>query len=274
MITDRQLPEFVTRISRETDFSFSCHKGVSCFTDCCRMLELALTPYDVLRLRKGTGLSSRELLDQYILMEHDPGDPFPKFYLTMVDDGRASCVFITKNGCSLYEHRPSACRAYPLGRAVIRNRGGIEEFHVLMKEKHCRGFEENHKQTPVSYSREQGLLQYNRFNDAVASILQHDAVRNGYQPSQQQIELFILALYDLDTFRKQLFSGKPAWLDTMVQPQKTNENQTAAKHPSTLRFSDKIHANTLTAAEKNDLQDDEKLLLFSIEFLLKELYSS
>ena len=101
-------------------FTFACHPGVPCFTDCCRMLELALTPYDVLRLRKATGLTSRELLENYIITEQDPGEPFPRFYLTMVDDGRASCVFVSPQGCTVYPHRPSACRAYPLGRAAVR----------------------------------------------------------------------------------------------------------------------------------------------------------
>ena len=31
-------------------FTFACHPGVPCFTECCRELDLALTPYDVLRL--------------------------------------------------------------------------------------------------------------------------------------------------------------------------------------------------------------------------------
>jgi Fe-S-cluster containining protein len=208
------------------------------------MLELALTPYDVLRLRQGTGLPSGELLEKYILTEHDPAEPFPKFYLTMIDDGRASCAFVSKNGCTVYEHRPSACRAYPLGRAVIRNReNAIEEFHVLIKEQHCLGFAENHTQNLVKYTSEQGLLEYNRFNDAVAFILQHDSIRNGFLPSKKQVELFILALYDIDTFRKKLLS-------------------------------DYFDSVTLAESEKRDLEDDEKLLLFSINFLMKELYPS
>ena len=32
-------------------FSFACHPDVPCFTKCCSDLDLALTPYDVLRLK-------------------------------------------------------------------------------------------------------------------------------------------------------------------------------------------------------------------------------
>ena len=110
------LPRHITKLGRSETFTFSCHKNVKCFTECCRMLELALTPYDVLRLRLATGLTSGQLLDEYIIIEQDQGEPFPRLYLTMVDDGRASCVFVSAQGCTVYPHRPSACRAYPLGR--------------------------------------------------------------------------------------------------------------------------------------------------------------
>lgn len=240
-----ELPQHVTRLALSETFSFSCHKGVKCFTECCRMLELALTPYDVLRLRLATGLTSGQLLDEYIIVEQDPGEPFPRFYLTMVDDGRASCVFVAENGCTVYAHRPSACRAYPLGRAVTRGRNGAAEEHfVLMQEPHCKGFAESVSQNAERYSIEQDLMTYNRFNDALAVIIQHDSIRKGLILSAKQIDLFILALYNIDTFRKMILTG---------------------------RF-DNI---TLTPSEAIDLQrNDEKLLLFAIGWLRQQLFSS
>lgn len=239
MVAKIHLPEYVSRLDGRETFTFACHSGVPCFTDCCRMLELALTPYDVLRLRKATGLTSRELLDHYIITEQDPGEPFPRFYLTMVDDGRASCVFVSPEGCTVYPHRPSACRAYPLGRAAVRADGEILEHFVIMKEAHCRGFQELAQQTPHQYSTEQELTVYNRFNDAVAQILQHDAIRQGLIPARKDIDLFILALYDLDTFRERLMAGRVA----------------ATPQP-----------------DKERLQDDEELLLFAIEFVQQQLF--
>jgi hypothetical protein len=207
------------------------------------MLELALTPYDVLRLKKATGLTSGQLLDRYVIMEQDPGEPFPRFYLTMVDDGRASCVFVRDSGCSVYEHRPAACRAYPLGRAVILSETGIMAEHfVLLQEDHCRGFQEPVEQTALQYSRGQDLLTYNRFNDAVAAIYQHDSIRKGFIPTSKQIDLFILALYNIDSFREMLLSGK-------------------LLSPASLTPADKIH-----------LMSDEALLLFAIDWLVIQLF--
>ena len=208
-MSDTALPITTKPIKPEDSFAFSCHKGVSCFTECCRMLELALTPYDVLRLRYSTGKTSTELLDQYIIMEQEPIEPFPRFYLTMVDDGRASCVFVSQEGCTVYEDRPAACRTYPLGRAVQKKPdGSILEHFIVIQENHCCGFLEPTVQTPIEYTADQELIRYNHFNDLVAGVLQHDMIRNGLIPSKKQIDLFILALYNLDAFRSQLREGK------------------------------------------------------------------
>jgi Fe-S-cluster containining protein len=243
MMKPANLPQYVTRLARSDTFTFSCHKDVECFTDCCRMLELALTPYDVLRLRMATGLTSEQLLDGYIIIEQDPGEPFPRFYLTMVDDGRASCVFVADQGCTVYEHRPAACRAYPLGRAVMRGENGIMEEHfVLMKEAHCQGFQEPVTQNAAQYSKEQELLTYNILNDAVAVILQHDSIRKGFLPSSKQLDFFVLALYNIDTFREMVLE-------------------------------DRLDSITLTPTEKNRLHNDEKLLLFGIDWLRQQLFA-
>ena len=237
------LPRHVARLARSEKFNFSCHKDVKCFTECCRLLELALTPYDVLRLRLATGLTSGQLLDDYIIIEQDPGEPFPRLYLTMVDDGRASCVFVAEQGCTVYAHRPSACRAYPLGRAASRRAdGSMEEHFVLMKEAHCQGFAEPVSQNAMQYSIDQELVVYNRFNDAVAAIIQHESIRTGLILSAKQIDLFVLALYNIDTFREMIFSGL-------------------------------INNIPLTSPEIDQLKhDDEKLLLFAIDWLQKQLF--
>lgn len=203
------LPRNIERIEADESFAFSCHPGVPCFTNCCRLLDLALTPYDVLRLKSSLGIHSELFLDRYVIVEKDDDDVFPRYYLTMVDDGNASCVFVTEKGCSHYEDRPGACRTYPMGRAAMRlEQGGIKEFFVLLKEEHCQGFAESKEQSPISYCDEQGLESYNRFNDTVAEILQHEKIRQGMLPTAQQLDDFHLALYNLDRFRQRLIEGQ------------------------------------------------------------------
>jgi len=191
------LPEQVSRIERGEHFSFRCHPKVRCFTDCCRELELALTPYDVLRLRHATGLTSAELHRRYIIEEPCPDNGFPNFYLSMIDDGKASCVFVTEDGCSIYRDRPGACRTYPLGRGVTRDAAGISEQFILLKEPHCRGFEEQTVQTVDSFMDSQELEPYNRFNDMLTGITQYVPAHL----SDKHRRLYRLALYDIDSFR-------------------------------------------------------------------------
>lgn len=244
------LPKNVTRLAEGESFCFSCHPAIACFTDCCRQLELPLTPYDVLRLKRSCGLSSEEFLDRFVIIEHDGQEAFPRLYLSMVDDGRESCVFVSKQGCTVYADRPGACRAYPLGRAAIRkapdNTEGaadMDEFFVLLKEQHCQGFAELQSQNISRYSAEQGLDRYNHFNDAVASILQHDQIRAGKKLSEAQIDQFVLALYNLDTFRRLLFAGEL---------------------PQRLPLTD-----TTTTQQ---LANDEELLRYGIQWLAKQIF--
>lgn len=237
------MPKNLTRVNDDEQFSFACHKDVRCFTQCCRKLELALTPYDVLRMKNGLRITSAEFLEKYVIVEHDKDDIFPRLYLSMVDDGNESCVFVTPQGCSIYNDRPGACRAYPMGRAAMRkDDNSLEEHFVLLKEDHCEGFQETVQQTPLEYSSAQGLTNYNEMNDALAAIIQHDKIRQGMQLTAKQISYYILALYDLDTFRQRLFS------------------QTQLDDPR-------------VAELQEELQDDKQLLLFGIKWLHSRLFN-
>lgn len=204
-----KLPENFQPVQSKEKFSFACHPGVPCFTECCRELDLALTPYDVLRLKNRLQMHSGSFLEKYVIIEWEEGQLFPTCYLTMVDDGRASCVFVEKSGCSVYPDRPGACRSYPVGRGARRREdGSMEEMFVLVKEPHCRGFEESARQTPLEYFTDQELEAYNLANDAIVPLLQHERILQGFRPDKTQLDQFILALYNLDMFRQEVADGR------------------------------------------------------------------
>ena len=51
---------------------FSCHKGISCWNACCSNIDISLTPYDVLRMKRHLGISSTEFLkEKYGLKARD-----------------------------------------------------------------------------------------------------------------------------------------------------------------------------------------------------------
>ncbi len=201
-------PEHVRAIARGETFCFACHPGVPCFTDCCRELELALTPYDVLRLRARLGLSSEAFLERYALLEAGGDEILPRVYLGMVDDGRGSCPFVTPAGCSVYEDRPGACRTYPLGRgAFLRPGGGVEDLYILLEEPHCRGFEQGDEQDVDRWLDHEGLRLYNAMNDLTLPVYQHESLAGGGALAEEQVDSFILAFYNLDGLRDRLRGG-------------------------------------------------------------------
>jgi len=227
-------PDNVTRLCGKKRFSFGCHPNVACFTECCRELDLALTPYDVLCLCKELQMSSADFIDRYVVIEQDENEIFPRLYLGMVDDGKANCPFISENGCQVYKNRPGACRAYPVGRGVTLNADGRkQELYVLVQEEHCKGFSEDQSHNAAEWCENQGLLKYNEINDALLGLLQHEQVRKGVKFTQEQEDYFLLALYKLDEFRKMVSS--PAFYDKYMQS-KEERYSVLADELNLLRF--------------------------------------
>ena len=199
--------EHVRHLTPDETFRFSCHPGVPCFTDCCRQLDLALTPYDVLRLSNHLQLTASAFLDQYALMEQEESGAFPRVFLGMVDDGRASCPFVTATGCRVYADRPGACRTYPLGRGAFSAADGSrQEMHILLTEPHCKGFTDGVQQDIAAWQKDQELAGYNAVNDELLGIVQHPRLKDGHQPEPLEVEIF-LSLYTLDIFRRRLLDG-------------------------------------------------------------------
>ncbi|MCJ7602292.1 MAG: YkgJ family cysteine cluster protein [Desulfobulbaceae bacterium] len=196
-----QLPAHIHPLADKESFTFACHPGVPCFTECCRDLELALSPYDVLRLRLELGISSQEFLDRYSIIERD-GDAFPRVYLGMVDDGQANCPFVTSKGCRVYGGRPAPCRTYPLGRGAWQDSSGCPHaFYVLQREAHCLGFAEPVEQGVDQWIAGQGLADYYQANDMLLPLLHHEKLKQGLKPTSEQQDLYLATLYNLENFR-------------------------------------------------------------------------
>jgi hypothetical protein len=92
---------------------------------------------------------------------------------------------------------------YPLVRAISRSRktGSVREHFNLLKEPHCRGFDQDKCQTAHEWVASQGLAMYNQMNDMLMEII---SLKNLYLPGSldsQSRHIFHVALYDLDTFR-------------------------------------------------------------------------
>src|SRR3990167_6751692 len=163
-----------------------------------------LAPYDILRLKRRFDLSSRDFLDRYTRDYPMDGHGMPGLKL-VTKDGSQECVFLTDEGCSVYEDRPSACRYYALGMMAMRKKDspGDEDSYFVVKEDHCLGHYERQTQPVREYRRDQGLEPYDEANREWRRIVlkKRSAGPAVGKPSQRSFEMFHLASYDIDGFR-------------------------------------------------------------------------
>ena len=208
-----------TPLALDTPFRFACHSKVACFNECCRDLNQFLTPYDIMRLKNGLGMTSTRFLEQYTTLHTGPESGLPIVALKADTASGMACPFVRPAGCSVYAHRPASCRIYPVARAITRSRetGRIEKHYALLKEPHCLGHAQDTRQTVREWVDSQELTVYNEFNDMLMEII---ALKNqqGPEPLDLKSRLsFHMALYDLDRFRVQVFA-KDLLKDARLDP--------------------------------------------------------
>lgn len=189
------------RLAPGETFSFSCHAGLGCFNSCCRDKRLPLLPYDLLRLRRGLELSSDQLLERFAVMEMDPASGWPALRLGLDPEGR--CPLVGPNGCTVYQHRPTCCRIYPLARAVRQHGGGgVEELFLRTETTGCEGWDQPHQLTVERWMEDQGLAEYRQANNRLLSFLLDPRAGRPMELDERQIGGVILGLYNLDQFRQ------------------------------------------------------------------------
>lgn len=194
-------------LNPESKFNFRCHKGISCFNKCCGELDIFLTPYDVLRMKKALDMTSSQLMDNYTETVTLEKTQLPFIRLKMKDDGQ--CQFVSDDGCTIYPDRPLACRYYPLGFGVMQSskvEGG--DFYFLLKEDHCKGFEEDHEWTVQEWRDDQQIGEYDDVNKDWVDIIIKKKLNPKITPDEKSKNMFFLGSYDLDSFKSFVFESR------------------------------------------------------------------
>ncbi len=194
-------------LSPDDTFRFSCYGDVPCFNKCCRDLNQFLTPYDILRLKNALEMTSSDFLSKYTLQHTGPESGLPVVTLKPADQRELVCPFVTEDGCRVYENRPASCRTYPLARLASRSRetGEITEHWALIRETHCRGFEQDKTWIVRKWVKRQGLLEYNEMNDLLMEIISLQNQRDQGALDMKSRHMFHMACYDIDNFRVHIF---------------------------------------------------------------------
>lgn len=197
-------PEGRTHIG-DAPFHFHCHPGVSCYLTCCHNTNLYLFPYDILRLKNSLKIHSADFMRRYTRVSEGSHPYFPSVMLNMAQEEGAPCPFLSEQGCTVYRDRPSSCRTYPLERGVecLGIGRGIKAHYFMTHHDYCKGHDEQRTYTVKQWERDQGLHEFNLFNDLWAEV---DAffAGNPWQgegkagPLQQ---LAFMVCYNIDDFR-------------------------------------------------------------------------
>jgi len=209
MFLSRRLVEPIKR-TLNSKFKFGCYKGIACFSKCCSRADVLLTPYDVVRMKNRLGISSGEFLDRYTYTHTDEKFSHPYAVLKMIDYG-GKCPFVTDEGCSIYEDRPSNCRYYPIGQGIMMMGSGKgpvnEEFYFFVKDPNCLGYQEEKEWTIGTWRINQGVELYDEMNKEWKEIQLRRNDSGQPQLDSKKQGMLYMASYDIDRFKKFIFES-------------------------------------------------------------------
>jgi uncharacterized protein len=193
-------------LSSTDTFPFECRPGIGCFNQCCRNLNLFLYPYDVLKLRNRLGVSSDQFIDTYVDIILRDGNSFPDVLLTMADDEKMSCPFLSDEGCRVYADRPGTCRMFPMehGQLLGETTGDKETLIFRFRPPvFCQGPQQSRIQTVNEWINGQDAVTDNRMAGRWADIKKLFASNpwGSEGPEGPKAKMAFMATYNLDRFR-------------------------------------------------------------------------
>jgi uncharacterized protein len=195
------------RMTLDDTFTFRCGSDLPCFTRCCGDVNIVLTPYDVLRLKAALGHDSTEFLENHTIIPFTKEQKLPVVLLKM-DPETKRCLLLGENGCGVYKDRPWACRMYPLGLASPKNPSPSDQpFYFLLREDLCEGLDKGRQTTVRDWIRDQGIEEYDMMSTSFQSLMLHDFWDKDEALPPAKIEMYHMACYDLDRFRRFVFES-------------------------------------------------------------------
>ncbi len=205
MNTEKQFPPGMLPLGKDK-FNFHCHEGVDCYMLCCKNVDMFLYPYDIICLKNFLNISSQKFLENYTRVISGVGHPyFPSIMLRLTEDGTNACPFLQKDGCGVYENRPSSCRTYPLERGVdLSPEKSLEsDFYCMTNHEYCLGHFEKKTFTVKQWIRNQRLEDYNLMNDLWSEVdtLFSDNPWGGEGSGGPKQQIAFTACYDINNFR-------------------------------------------------------------------------
>jgi uncharacterized protein len=189
-------------LSLDSSFTFRCHPDLPCFNQCCRTPTVLLSPYDLLRLKQGLGITSTALRQRYTRQEIEPNSNLPLLFIDAFRSPEGGCPFLGKQGCTVYAHRPAACRLFPLTMGSRLTPDGVEDHYFCRRLDYCQGFNGEATWTVASWMADQGFAEYDQGRREWLEILLQAGVTEEVVVDDLVQDLFAILAYDLDRFRR------------------------------------------------------------------------
>ena len=92
---------------------FACQKG--CTKCCTRRGSVYMTEADLERAAAYLGMTSEEFESRYVIRYRHV------LRLRRPPEGQDHCHFLTAEGCSIHEVKPTQCRTYPFWPSLVEN---------------------------------------------------------------------------------------------------------------------------------------------------------
>ncbi len=207
-LTEQAILNDSVRMDLDTRFCFRCGPDRACFNRCCGDVTIVLSPYDVLRLKKALKIESSEFLEKYALTMRSRERQVPVVLLRMNESDRR-CPFVGESGCGVYGHRPWPCRMYPLGMAEPKGpNAATNRFYFMVEEELCQGRRGGKERTVREWIEDQQLEAYDQMQGQFLELMSHAGWDAPAPLSPEKLDMYFMALYDLDRFRRFVFNTR------------------------------------------------------------------
>lgn len=199
------------RLEPADTFSFRCHSELTCFTHCCRNLNLFLYPYDVLRLKAALKIASDDFIDRHVDIVLREGHYFPEVLLRMAPNDQRTCPFLDPAGCRVYADRPHTCRTFPVEQGIQfdAHTGRSTPVAFFRPPDFCQGRHEARQWTVQDWNRDQEAQRHHEYNLRWAEVrrLFENDPWGPDGPQGAKAKMAFMAAYNLDRFRDFVFNS-------------------------------------------------------------------
>jgi len=192
------------RLGINDSFSFGCGPHLECFNLCCRDINLFLTPYDIVRMKRRLNMTSAEFLRLYTIPLFPEEIGHPVILLKMLPDETKYCPFVSDQGCMIYEDRPWSCRSFPLEPL---DDSDPKAFGIVRRD-FCRGFGGQKVHAVRKWRDTQNVSFYEEINAEWKKITHHEKFVSHNFLEGNPRDIFFLGSYNIDEFRNIVFRGE------------------------------------------------------------------